>query len=149
MTKTYVYYCYGGSHSSVVTAAIHLKLLNPKKTPTTAELLTIPFYDQQQDKDHGKMRFMGEDEKGNKVYIVGQRSLANSFEKLVHDYLKIIGCDEKPILINTLSGVNMAMRLGGYMSRKLGYINIGRPLVIWGTKKAFKNFVEITKQKVG
>ena len=91
------------------------------------------------------MRFMGNDDKGNKVYIVGQRSLANSFEKLVHDYLKITGCDEKPILINTLSGVNMAMRPGGYVSRKLGYIKIGRPLVIWGTKKAFNNFVKIAK----
>jgi hypothetical protein len=38
-----IYCCYGGSHSSVTAAAIHLDMLPLTRKPTSAELLSIPF----------------------------------------------------------------------------------------------------------
>jgi len=126
----------------VVTAAIHLGLLNRNVTPTAAELMLVPFYDRQEQQDHGKMRLMGQDNQGNDVYIIGKRSLSG-FENLVNNFLTISEVNDKPLLVNTLSGVNFAMRIGGFLSRRLKLTFIGRPLVIWGTRKAFTNFVKI------
>ncbi len=64
-----IYHCYGGSHSSVITAAIHLGFIPRDKIPKTEELMKLPFYDKQTDKDHGILRLMGKDDLGNEIYI--------------------------------------------------------------------------------
>lgn len=147
MTKNIIFYCYGGAHSSVVTASIYLGLLNPDKIPSTSDLLLLPFFDQQIDQDHGKMRLMGQDNAGNNVYIVGKRSMGDSFINVIQDFLSIRGVETKPVMINTLPGVNFYMRIGGFLSRKLRITALGRPIVIWGTKKAYRNFVQIAKEQ--
>ena len=40
-----IYHCFGGSHSSVSAAALHLGLLDRQRTPTEEELVRIPYYD--------------------------------------------------------------------------------------------------------
>lgn len=148
MSKSIIYYCYGGAHSSVVTAAIHLGILENNRTPTSSELLLVPYYDEQTDPDHGKLRFMGKDKNENNIYIVGVRNLGTNVEYLIKSCLNIADVPDKPIMVSTLTGVNLAMRVGGFISRKLGITMIGRPIVIWGTKKAFFNFVKIAAENI-
>ena len=54
-----IYNCYGGAHSSVTAAAIHLQMLPETRKPSAAELLNLPYYDAQVGKDHGRIRFLG------------------------------------------------------------------------------------------
>lgn len=133
-----IYCCYGGSHSSVTAAAIHLGLLPQAKKPTGAELLSIPYFDQQNNKDHGYFRMMGQDEYGNEVYIVGKHNLGKNFEILIRDIAAAFGIEQEELaIIDTMPYVNLAMMIGGFTSRRLGIIPIGRPIVIRGTQNAF------------
>ncbi|HHT63376.1 MAG: DUF3189 family protein [Bacillota bacterium] len=133
-----IYCCYGGSHSSVTAAAIHLGMLPLTRKPTGKELLSIPYFDRQINKDHGYFRFMGRDEYGNEVYIIGKHNLGKYFENILRQIAQIYGIDQsQTVIIDTMPYVNVAMMIGGYTSRRLGIVSLGRPIVIMGTQNAF------------
>ncbi|NLC76559.1 MAG: DUF3189 family protein [Clostridia bacterium] len=139
-----IYHCYGGAHSSVTAAGIHLGLITDETIPTPEEILALPFYDQPKQEDHGYLRFLGEDQKGNKIYIIGRRGLKNSFPTLVQSLGKLLGIpSEELLVVDTVPYVNWMMVLGGFTSRRLDWVSLGRPLVIRGTRKAFKKFVQL------
>ena len=141
-----IYYCYGGSHSSVTAAAIHLGYLMPDKKPTSDALMRVPLFDRQTDKDHGKFTLLGQDEMGNEVYTCGCRSLGTKIEKTLYGIAKITNTTmDDVVFVDTLKGVNNLMRIGGFLSRKLRLVAIGRPIVIKGTQDAFNSFVKIVK----
>lgn len=142
-----VYHCYGGSHSSVTAAAIHLGYLTADRKPTPGALMMVPFFDKQTDKDHGKFKLMGKDEMGNQIYICGCRSLGTKMEKALHGIAKITDIPmDDVIFVDTLKGVNSLMRIGGFLSRKLRLVGLGRPIVLRGTVNAFNNFVKIVEE---
>ncbi|SMB94437.1 Protein of unknown function [Desulfonispora thiosulfatigenes DSM 11270] len=148
-----IYHCFGGSHSSVTSASIHVGILKENKIPTANELLALPYYDNQINEDHGYLRFMGHDEFGNQVYITGKQNLGESYEKIIRSLASILNIpNEEIIFIDPMPYVNFLMVIGGYLSRKLGLIAIGRPIVILGTQISFYKFshlVNIIKYKYG
>jgi hypothetical protein len=38
-----IYHCYGGSHSSVIAAALHLKWIDKDRLPSEEEMMAIPY----------------------------------------------------------------------------------------------------------
>ncbi|MFZ5686747.1 MAG: DUF3189 family protein [Bacillota bacterium] len=141
-----IYHCFGGSHSSVTTAAIHLGLLEKGLIPSGQNLMNIPYFDRQTAADHGIFRFMGLDEEKNEVYIIGRRNYKN-FEPLVRGLADMLGINQEEIvLINTMPCVTWTMMLGGFLSRKLGWIKLGRPIVIHGTQQAYAQFHTLVDQ---
>lgn len=139
-----IYNCYGGAHSSVTAAALHLQLLSDTRRPSSAELLNLPYFDAQVGKDHGRIRFMGFDSKGNKIYIASKKNLGRYYEKIMYHLLAISGVNQNNfVFINTMPYVNVWMIIGGYLSRRLGLKTLGRPLVIYGTKKSYWKFVHL------
>ncbi|MBO8168352.1 MAG: DUF3189 family protein [Thermoanaerobacteraceae bacterium] len=142
-----IYNCFGGSHSSVTAAAMHLGLISENRVPTAEELKAIPYFDEQLAEDHGDFKYMGEDEQGNQVYVVGRRNLGSLFEPLIHGIARIFSISPKEYLIvNTMPCVNWIMVLGGILSRKLGMVSLGRPIVIYGTQQAHGNFVKLVNR---
>ncbi|MFZ5943476.1 MAG: DUF3189 family protein [Bacillota bacterium] len=148
-----IYNCYGGSHSSVTAACIHAGLLEEGQIPTAQQLLGLPYYDQQIAEDHGHIRFIGEDNFGNKIYITSKHNLSNNYQTIMRSIASIIEIpNEELVFIDTMPYVNFLMVIGGYLSRRLGLVKIGRPIVIKGTQIAFKNFsslVNSIKNKYG
>jgi len=145
-----IYHCFGGSHSSVTAAALHLRILNRNQVPTTEDLMKIPYYDKTNDTDFGSIRFMGTDELGNDIYVLGKKSLGNRFSSILMGVAEILGKQDDLIVVNCMGLVNWSMKLGGFTSRRLGLVALGRPVVIWGTRRAFNqlvNLVEITRVK--
>lgn len=141
------YCCFGGSHSSVTAAAIHLGILSPTRIPTAQELMKVPFFEQQTGDDHGKFYLMGQDEFGNQVYIIGKHNLGRFFESLIRQVAGIWGVNqEKLVIVDTMPYVNYLMMVGGYTSRRLGVSSIGQPLVIKGTQKAFFKLVNLVER---
>lgn len=139
-----IYNCFGGAHSSVTAAALHLQLLSDTRRPSSAELLNLPYFDAQVGKDHGRIRFMGFDSKGNKIYIASKKNLGRYYEKIMYHLLAISGVNQNNfVFINTMPYVNVWMIIGGYLSRRLGLKTLGRPLVIYGTKKSYWKFVHL------
>ncbi|MCK4259047.1 MAG: DUF3189 family protein [Halanaerobiales bacterium] len=138
------YSCYGSAHSSVLSAAIHTKMLDTEKIPSNQEILNLPHYDKTENSEVGTPFFFGKDEMDNEIYIIGMRSqkqlVLNSIQSLLQDS----GVPTTNyVFINTLSQVNCITRLGGFLSRGLGLVNLGRPLTIYGLKKVYFNFVKL------
>lgn len=137
----FIYHCYGGSHSSVTAAAIHLGILPATRVATGDELLCVPYYDAQVAPDHGRIRFMGFDEGANPVYIASKRNLGPHYEKIMRAFLRPVnGQQEDIVFINTMPYVNIWMVLGGFMSRRLGFNRVGRAIIIYGTRLSYFRF---------
>ncbi len=141
-----IYNCYGGSHSSITAAAIHLGLLPETRVAYKEELLNVPYFDAQVSPDHGRIRFMGFDEYGNEIYITSKKNLGRDYEAIMRQFVYLAGGKQEDILfINTMPYVNFLMVVGGYTSRRLGLSFLGRPIVIKGTQLSYMKFVHLVK----
>lgn len=141
-----IYHCYGGTHSSVTAAAVHLGMLPQDRTPGTGELLAIPFFDERDNADHGVITLMGVDEHGNEIYFVGQRGASRLLENLVHGLAGHFDIPPEAYkLVNVLDKVNTSMRIGGTMSRRFKWVEAGRPLVAWGTARAYDKIAGLVR----
>lgn len=146
-----IYHCFGGSHSSVTAAALHLGLIDRHRPPSDEELMSLPYFDKTTNNDFGSIRFMGVDEYGNQVYVMGKKSLGDRFTNMLMGIADILGKSNQVMAINTMDRVNISMKLGGFTSRRIGLPALGRPVVTRGTRSAFfqlVNLVEITRLKV-
>ncbi|SHJ91528.1 Protein of unknown function [Anaerobranca californiensis DSM 14826] len=142
-----IYNCYGGAHSSVVAGYIHCGLLRKDKIPTKQQLMSLAYYDSQQNLDHGILQYIGIDEQGNEIYSVGLKSERQFSEKCLENIAVIMGIDtDSYIFVDTISKVNWYMRIGGFLSRALGLTIIGRPLVIYGTQRAFFDICQLVEE---
>ncbi|MBS4007273.1 MAG: DUF3189 family protein [Clostridium sp.] len=141
--KKIIYHCYGGAHSSVTAAAIHLGKLSAENTPTTEELLTLNLFDRLTKEGHGELHLAGVDEWQNQVYSVGCRNVGKAMERVLREVADIFAPQEQLIFVDTLHCVTIKMRIGGYISRRLGLIEIGRPIVLQGTKEAYPQLVAL------
>lgn len=143
-----IYHCFGGSHSSVTAAALHLGLLSSDRPPTLEELLAIPYFDNTDKSNFGSIRFMGVDEYENVIYILGKKSLGDRYSNVLYGTAEILGVRDQILVVNTMPNVNWMMKFGGFISRRIGIVILGRPLVGIGTQQAFSalaNIVDITR----
>jgi len=141
-----IYHCYGGAHSSVTAAAIHLGLLPKGRLPTSAELEGLPFYDRMVRADHGRIYLMGIDPDGNEVYVLGRRFLPDLAERVIRGVAEVYGVDpDQLLLVNVLSSVNLLMKLGGFVSRGMLLPSFGRPVVERGTTAAVDRLIQIVE----
>jgi len=144
-----IYHDYGGSHSSVTAAAIHLGILAENRKPTPQELLEkVPHYDRLNSKDRGRILYRGTDEMGNEVFTMGAASAQKVAVNSIIDCTKMWKADTTELFfINTMPTVNIWMMIGGAMSRALNLVALGRPIVIWGTLMAYPKVSFLVKSK--
>ena len=151
----YIYNDYGGTHTTSMAAAYHLKQLpQSEKKLTTDQILNVNYFNKLTKEDFGKLIFHGVDEDGNSVYSIGRKR-----NKLVVKALKELTLlledkyhfKEKIVFSNTSPTVPIAMSFGGFFSRGLKIDFIGVPLLVIGAKQCCDNIfrlVENTK-KIG
>lgn len=109
--------------------------------------LQIPLYDQQEACEHGRIFFMGIDEYGHEVYLTARRNRPVILEKVFAGLAEIFGVPASSYcLVNAMSQVNWIMMFGGFLSRRLGLIGVGRPIVIMGTRVAYFKLVKLVKK---
>lgn len=141
-----VYTCYGGTHSSPVAAAVHLGQLPRDRIPSPSELLSLLLFDRTTSRQHGTIRPMGTDRLGHSIYVLGRGQGGESIIRAVRSGIQLSGGQDDDVLfVNTLVAVNLWMRIGGFLSRALGWVKLGRPLVIYGTRRAFPNLVRLVE----
>ena len=142
-----IYHCFGGTHSSVTAACIHLGLLPRDRLPKYDELIRITLFDRRDVSTIGKIVFMGKDDLGNEVYVVGRQSRPKLLYHVVEGLTDLFGIHrEKIMLIDVSSYVNFLMRTGGFMSRRMGLVLLGRPIVTWGTLNNYKKIVSMVEK---
>lgn len=145
----YIYNCYGGTHSSALAAAYHLKKLPFSRKPTKNEILSTDCFNQLSPKEMGKLIFHGLDEEGHQVYTIGRGSskavipaMLGVFE-LFEKNGKLQG---KVIFSNTSPTVPIAMTFGGLFSRRLKIDPIGVPLLVLGAQQAYRDIIKLVQQ---
>lgn len=133
-----LYHCYGGTHSSILAAAMHTGMLAPNEVPTPDRLLSLPLYDQQDDNDYGRIHYYGRDPAGGyPVYVVGRRKHGAETEMVVAALHSAFGLREVLKVVDPTPTLNPAMQLGGFLSRAVGLRSVGRLLVTWGSRMAY------------
>jgi hypothetical protein len=149
----YIYNDYGGTHTTSMAAAYHLKQLpQSEQKLTTEEILNVKFFNKLTHADFGKIIFHGVDEEGHSVYTIGRKR-----NKLVVPALKDFGLllqekfhfEEKIVFSNTSPTVPLSMTFGGFFARGLKMNTLGVPLLVKGAKKCCDNvfrLVENTKE---
>ena len=149
----FIYNDYGGTHTTSLAAAYHLKKLPTNRVLTKEEILNVDYFNKLTKADFGKLIFHGIDEDGHSVYTIGRKS-----SKLVVPALKELSMllqdkyqgQEKIIFSNTSPTVPFALTMGGLFSRGLKIDFIGVPCLIVGAKQCcltILRLVENTKQK--
>lgn len=141
-----IYYCYGSSHSSVVAAAIHLGWLPCDRVPEPREIMGVPHYDRTAPRDIGTCFFMGTDEAGREVYIIGMGAAKRVVKQAIESIFRICGVPSAEyMLIDTLPQVGLITKVGGFLSRAVGLIGVGRPLTIWGVRRSYGKFIQLVR----
>lgn len=140
-----IYHCFGGSHSSVTAAAIHLGLLPTSRTPSYQEFMALPYFDKTPGEVYGVIRLMGQTREGDEVYALGKKNLGRRLNQVFLGIAELMGVEDQVIAVNTMPYVNIIMMLGGFLSRRLGIVFLGRPILIWGTRLAFPDLVGVVK----
>ena len=149
----YIYNDFGGTHTTSLAAAYHLRELDQSERKLTKEeILHVNYFNKLTKKDAGKIIFHGIDENGDSVYTIGRRS-----SKLVVPAMKNLivliqsrhQFHEQIIFSNTSPTVPVAMTIGGFLSRGLKIDFLGVPLLVIGAKQCCDNIfrlVENTKR---
>ncbi|MGI5838241.1 MAG: DUF3189 family protein [bacterium] len=141
------YSCYGSAHSSILASAIHLGNLPDDRRPTCREILDLPGFDRMEGRDIGTPLFIGRDERGVEVYAIGFRSGRQIMSHAVYSLLAAYGAPRQDLLlVNSLAYVNLLTRCGGFLSRQLGIVSVGRPLAAFGIWLSYLDFVAMVRE---
>lgn len=144
----FIYNCYGGTHSSSLASAVHLKKLPLDRIPTRREILDTDHFNRLTYRDMGRIIYRGTDDEGNKVYSVGRgtsKVLLPCLKNLITLLNSECGLKEKIILANMTPTVTFPMTVGGFLSRGLGIDFIGVPLLLTGVKQAYREILRVVK----
>lgn len=136
-----IYQCYGSTHSSIACSYIHLGKLPVHRVPRVSELIKLPHFDRLRSIEIGKLNYIGTDNSGNHVYAMGSAGDSDEIREILYDILPVVGITDEIKIINCLDQVNTLARIGGFMSRQLGMVCIGRPLAALGIKLRYKALV--------
>lgn len=140
-----IYSCSGGTHSSLVASCIHLGILPIDKTPSPQDILKTPF-DTLEPNEVGRIIFRGTDDHGHNVYTLSKKGAGKIVLPALLDLHRILGHHPDTLqIVNTLPAVNTLMKIGGFTSRRLKLVSIGRPIVLKGTLDAYPHLVQIVK----
>lgn len=138
------YHCYGGAHTSVTCASIHLNYLPYDRIPETYEFKAIPFYDKMDNDELGMPLYMGRDDLGWDIYVLGMKDGKSVVIPAIKSLLNASGISQRDVLfVSALVQVNPLTAIGGFTSRRLGIPLIGRPMTIWGIRKSYPHLVDL------
>ncbi len=144
-----IYNCYGGTHSSILSSAIHLGLLPKDRIPSKKEILELKYFNKLTYKDMGRLIFHGIDEDGNKVYTIGRgtsKALIPAMRNLTSEFHNVYKINDTFAFINCSPTVPPTMTIGGFFSRGLKINVIGVPLLAMGARKNYFKTIELVEK---
>ncbi|AAK78429.1 hypothetical protein BJV85_003568 [Clostridium acetobutylicum] len=141
-----IYHDVGGAHSTAVAANIHINKLPIDRVPKKEELLKLKTFDKVDKGNMGHLIYIGEDEYKSKIYTIGRQYSANLVIPAIEDMYTILKKNnEELMIIDTKPTVNILMKIGGFTSRRLHLVSIGRPIVTYGSLKAYMEIAGIVR----
>ncbi len=143
-TRCVVYHCFGGAHTSVVAAAIHLGLLPAR--PCWQQVAAFPLFDRTPTADRGWPMYLGTDERGRRVYAMGRGRDGRGTALVLDGLLRALHLDGRLVNHDTLACAGPLTKLGGYLSRRLGLVRPGRTLAAVGVTRDLPRLLRVVEQ---
>ncbi len=141
-----IYEDVGGAHSSAIAANLHINKLPEDRLPSKDELMALPTFDKITKNQYGHIIYIGDDEFDNKVYTLSRQRKPDLIIPAITDMFNILNKNSSELLIVcTQPKVNIWMKIGGASSRRFGLVSFGRPIVIYGSLKAYPSIVDLVK----
>ncbi|MDP4087277.1 MAG: DUF3189 family protein [Bacillota bacterium] len=145
----YIYNDYGGTHTTSLAAAYHLKQLPPSERKLTKEeILNVKYFNKLTHDDFGKLIFHGKDENGDSVYTIGRKRnklVVPAMRELILLLQEKHRFNEKIIFSNTSPTVPLSMSIGGFFSRGLKINSIGVPFLVKGAQQCCDNVFRLVQ----
>lgn len=142
-----VYVCYGSAHSSIVAANLHLGRLPLHRRALPAEVLAAPHFDELPHNRVGTLLEMGRDARGHRVYALGLGPHRQALGRCLQDLTESLGVPRGSLaLVDALSGSHPTTRVGGFLSRRLGLVGLGRPLAVSGVLADYSRFTALVSR---
>ena len=145
----FFYYCFAGSHSSVIAANIHLKILPGDRVATIEEICNVKEFDRRNNVEPGIPLLIGKDEHENNVYVIGLKKNRNLGLQTIYHFLNQVSNPADWKFYDVLSEINWLTRVGGFISGNLNLPNIGRPIVARGIQKCYQKLINVVKEAKG
>jgi hypothetical protein len=90
---------------------------------------------------------IGTDCHGHEVFVLGRRNAPQPVINVIKEFGRLNGVDPQVYyFVNVVQLGNPFMVAGGFTSRALGWVNLGRPLVSFGTGLSFAVLARIVRQ---
>lgn len=141
-----IYHDVGGAHSTAIAANMHVNRLPMDRVPDKKDLLSLATFDKIEKSQLGHLIYIGEDENKAKVYTIGRQYVPDLVVPAIKDLNYILtGTNDDILMVDTMPAVNLLMKIGGYTSRKMHLVGIGRPIVTYGSLQAYGHIIEIVK----
>lgn len=117
------------------------------RRPDPEEIRRVPNFDKLKNSEIGTPIYIGPDEDGNQVYIIGLASGKKIMAGALRDFLLACGvAEEKVYFADALPGANVLTRIGGFLSRQVGLVRVGRPLCALGVWQEYSQFVQLVRR---
>ncbi|TYP54919.1 DUF3189 family protein [Thermosediminibacter litoriperuensis] len=143
-----IYSCYWGSYLAVVAASLHLGLIEEFDRRS---ILQLPYFGKLPEDELGRIYYMGTDDMGRRVYIMGSRKAGGVVERALKGIARIYDMGENSVAFaDLLPYGNAFYSIGCFIIRRLNLKTAGNAFLILGLKKSFekiKRFVEEVKEK--
>lgn len=125
-------------------AALHLGNLPTERLASWQEIRMAPRFDTTKKTEIGRLMLMGHDDHDNEVYVLGLGPGHRQLKYVLQTCLQLLGVENNEFcLVNCLPCVNLATRIGGFLSRSVGCVWLGRPLVTWGIWRNYHKYVQM------
>lgn len=142
-----IFQCFGGTHTSVAAASIYLGRLPRTRKPRLQEVLALPYFDRVDNCRTGTLNYLGRDRRHNPVFVLGSGRWRAEVRAVLSLFHRICEPDKVPVaLIDCFPEATWPVRLGGFLSRRLGLTAPGRPLVGRGILQGYPRYVKLVER---
>jgi hypothetical protein len=142
-----IYHCYGSAHSSIVSAAIHLGHLPSDRIPEEKEIIALQDFDVARNDSLGHLFFKGNDAWGNEVYTIGMGPESPIVKRTLCFMIEQSHMDAKEFYFaEALPNINRLAKIGGALSRRYGWVKVGRYLAAKGICQSYEGLIRFVHQ---
>lgn len=140
------YYCFAGSHSSVIAANIHLKKLPDNRLPSIKEIMEVEYFNQRDKNQCGQELYLGEDEQGHQIYVIGLGKDRELALQVIYHLLKERDNPSAWRFYDALSELHWLTKVGGFLSGNLKWVGPGKYLAAMGIRRCYPKLCRMVRR---
>lgn len=141
-----IYYDSTGRYLSVIAAAVHLNRLDSIDTiPEWEELEQLAYFDTEDKIKTGEVTFVGTDQLGNDIYILGSNGVGSVIEKAIHGIKRIFNIETRDVFIDLTKYENLLFEFG-LMIKEFNYSSLANRLIYSSLADSFSEIKQIVDE---